>query len=168
MPFECCHTALPGVLKITCRIFSDTRGCFAELYKRSDFQRLGIIKPFVQVNYSQSAKGVLRGLHYQTAPKAQAKLVSAVSGAIWDVAVDIRKDSPHYGKWVGETLSADNGVMLYIPEGFAHGFIVLSEQAHVMYQCSEEYATAHEQGIIWNDPALNISWPIPNPVLSEK
>jgi dTDP-4-dehydrorhamnose 3,5-epimerase (EC 5.1.3.13) len=84
------------------------------------------------------------------------------------VAVDIRKDSPHYGKWVGETLSADNGVMLYIPEGFAHGFIVLSEQAHVMYQCSEEYATAHEQGIIWNDPALNISWPIPNPVLSEK
>ena len=111
---------------------------------------------------------MLRGLHYQENPKAQAKLVTALRGEIFDVAVDIRKDSPTYTKWIGEILSEDNHKLLYIPEGFAHGFCVLSQNADVLYKVNQEYSPEHEKGIIWNDPAINITWPIDNPILHEK
>jgi dTDP-4-dehydrorhamnose 3,5-epimerase len=130
--------------------------------------RGGINGHLVQDNYSRSAKGVLRGLHYQKAPKAQGKLVMAMQGSIYDIAVDIRKGSPFYGKWTGVELSAENRLMFYVPPGFAHGFQVLSDTADVMYKCTDEYSPAEDRGIIWNDPDINIAWPLNDPVLSGK
>lgn len=168
MPFSFKQLAIPDVLSIESGVFPDARGLFAEIYKYPDFFQCGITKHIVQINYSKSEKHVLRGLHYQKNPMAQGKIMRVISGEIFDVAVDIRHGSPYYGKWVGETLSSENMRMLYIPEGFAHGFCVLSDKAEIMYQCTNTYSPENERGIIWNDPDLNIHWPTENPVLSEK
>lgn len=168
MPFSFQRLEIPEVVLIEPKVFQDGRGFFMETYKFSDFAAFGIAERFVQDNHSRSKKSVIRGLHYQNPPKAQGKLVRAVVGEIFDVAVDIRRGSPTYGKWVGEKLSSENKRMLYIPPGFAHGFCVLSAEAEVVYKVTEEYAPEHEAGIIWNDPDIGISWPIANPIISEK
>jgi dTDP-4-dehydrorhamnose 3,5-epimerase len=168
MPFEFERLAIPGVVLVKSRVFSDNRGQFLETYKQSEFGRFGIRGLFTQGNHSISGRGVLRGLHYQAEPKAQAKLVRVIVGEIFDVAVDIRENLPTYGQWVAVNLSAVNRAMLYIPVGFAHGFCVLSESAEVLYMASEEYSPSHERGIIWNDPKLSIDWPIDAPILSAK
>ena len=168
MPFTFKKLNLPEVLLIESQTFSDNRGFFLESFKESAFKDNGIDTQFVQDNFSHSVKGVLRGLHYQKNPKAQAKLVNAVRGEIFDVAVDIRKDSSTYGKWVGEILSGQNHKLLYIPEGFAHGFCVLSQEADVFYKVSQEYSPEHDRGIIWEDPEINISWPIEKLIISKK
>jgi dTDP-4-dehydrorhamnose 3,5-epimerase len=168
MPFRFERLAILDVVLVTPRVFSDERGQFLEAYKQSEFAQFGIPVSFAQANHSISKSGVLRGLHYQVAPKAQAKLVRVVAGEIFDVAVDIRENSPTYGQWVSVKLSAGNRAMLYVPAGFAHGFCVLSELAEVLYMASDEYSPNHERGIIWSDPTLSIDWPIDHPLLSEK
>jgi len=168
MPFTFTNLKISDVILVEPRSFSDNRGFFFESFKESVFISNGINTKFVQDNFSHSIYGVLRGLHYQKNPKAQAKLVTALRGKIFDVAVDIRKDSPTYGKWVSEILSEDNHKLLYIPEGFAHGFCVLSKDADVLYKVNNEYSPENERGIIWNDSELNITWPIDNPILQEK
>ena len=168
MPFTFKKLEIPEVILVTPKSFPDERGFFLESFKESEFASNGIKTIFVQDNLSHSVKGVLRGLHYQKNPKAQAKLVIALRGEIFDVAVDIRKNSPTYGKWVGEILSESNHNSLYIPEGFAHGFCILSEEADVLYKVSQEYSPENEKGIIWNDPEINIAWPIDKPILQEK
>ncbi|MGI0055802.1 MAG: dTDP-4-dehydrorhamnose 3,5-epimerase [Nitrosarchaeum sp.] len=159
---------IPEVILVETKAFSDDRGYFLESFKESVFTSNGIDTKFVQDNFSHSVKGVLRGLHYQKNPKAQAKLVIALRGKIFDVAVDIRKNSPTFGKWVGEILSEKNHKLLYVPEGFAHGFCVLSNEADVLYKVNQEYSPEHEMGILWNDPDLQISWPIKKPILQER
>lgn len=168
MPFRFTALEIPGVILVEAQAFEDSRGVFLERYKRSEFLRAGIRDVFVQDNYSQSVRGALRGLHYQKAPRAQGKLVSAISGEIFDVAVDIRRGSPTFGRWTGATLSATNRSMVYLPAGFAHGFCVLSDRAEVLYKVSAEYAPDLECGIIWNDPELAIAWPVRDPILSRK
>jgi dTDP-4-dehydrorhamnose 3,5-epimerase len=168
MSFNFTRLAIPDVVLIEPAVFPDERGFFMESFKYSEFAAFGIKERFVQDNHSRSKKGVLRGLHYQSPPKAQGKLVRVVVGEIFDVAVDIRLRSPTYGKWVGEKLLAENKQMLYIPPGFAHGFCVLSEVADVLYKTTEEYAPEYDAGIIWNDPEINIDWPIEHPILSAK
>lgn len=168
MAFNFKKLDIPEMILITPDVFADERGEFIELFKVSAFGRYGLNKPFVQVNHSSSKKHVLRGLHFQSSPKAQAKLVNVIAGEIFDVAVDLRKGSANYGTWVGEVLSSENRKMLYIPEGFAHGFCVLSDKADVVYQCSDEYSPEHDKGILWCDPHINIKWPIKTPILSEK
>jgi dTDP-4-dehydrorhamnose 3,5-epimerase len=168
MPFEFQKQRIPEVVHIRPRQFKDSRGFFAEIFKSSDFKKQGIDRVFVQVNQSQSQKGVVRGLHYQKDPNAQGKLVSAIVGEIYDVAVDIRKGSPTFGEWVGVRLNADEKNMLYIPEGFAHGFSVLSETAEVIYYCTSEYAPGAEAGLHVNDSDLAIDWQVNEPLLSEK
>ncbi|HEY6011171.1 MAG TPA: dTDP-4-dehydrorhamnose 3,5-epimerase [Nitrospirota bacterium] len=168
MPFEFIQTALPGVLLVRPKVFGDERGFFLELYKHTDFVRGGIPEHLVQDNLSRSARGVLRGLHYQKDPHAQGKLVICLRGKIFDVAVDIRAGSPRYGQWVGMDLTEENRQMLYVPPGFAHGFQVKSDSAEVLYKCTGEYSPADDRGIIWNDPDINISWPLGDPVLSGK
>lgn len=168
MPFDFIETDIPGVILVRPKIFNDARGLFAETYKYSDFLKAGITENFVQDNISRSRKGTLRGLHYQLNPAAQAKLVRCSKGRIFDVAVDIRRGSPYYGRWVGVEMSEEENSMLYIPRGFAHGFVALSDNAEVIYKCSSEYSPAHDRGIIWNDPDIGITWPISEPILSEK
>ncbi|MEA2097462.1 MAG: dTDP-4-dehydrorhamnose 3,5-epimerase [Patescibacteria group bacterium] len=168
MPFEFKKLEIPEVVLIEPKVFADKRGFFLENYKYSEFANFGIKDNFAQDNHSKSIKGVLRGLHYQKLPKAQAKLVRCISGEFFDVAVDIRKGSPTFGKWVGEVLSAENKKMLYIPVGFAHGFCVLSDYAEISYKSSDEYSPEHEGAICWNDPTINISWSTKNPIVSEK
>jgi dTDP-4-dehydrorhamnose 3,5-epimerase len=168
MPFEFSPLEIPALILIKPQVFDDGRGFFVELYKHSDFARAGIGEHFVQDNYSKSVKGVLRGLHYQKSPKAQGKLVTCIKGSIFDVAVDIRKGSPSYGKWAGVELSEGNKHLLYVPPGFAHGFQVLSDTAEVQYKCTEEYSPADDRGIIWNDPDVGIVWPLKDPLLSGK
>jgi len=168
MPFEFQELDIPDVLLLHPKVFVDERGFFKEVYKSSDFFAAGIRKPFCQINHSLSKENTLRGLHYQKKPFAQAKLVRVLKGEIFDVAVDIRQGSPFYGKHVSVTLSAENHKMLFIPVGFAHGFLTLSAEAEVEYLSSDVYAPEHERGIVYNDPALNISWPLKNPVVSKK
>ena len=168
MPFEFHETKLIGVYYIEIKKSLDDRGFFMESYKQSEFISNGITDKFIQDNHSRSSKGVLRGLHYQKNPKAQGKLIRVLSGEIFDVAVDIRKGSPTYGKWIGELLSEDKANMLFVPPGFAHGFCVMSEQADIFYKTTDEYAPEYDSGIIWNDPELNIQWSITNPILSSK
>ncbi len=156
------------VILVETQSFPDDRGFFLESFKESIFVSNGIDTKFVKDNFSHSIKGVLRGLHYQKNPKSQAKLVTTLRGEIFDVAVDIRKNSPTFGKWVGEILSGINHKSLYIPEGFAHGFCVMSEEADVIYKVSNEYSPEHEEGIIWNDPEVDIKWPIDTPIIQEK
>ncbi len=161
-------TSLPGVLVITPRVFRDPRGFFLESYNQEAMRACGIDTVFVQDNHSRSARATLRGLHFQLPPAAQVKLVRVVVGAIWDVAVDICVGSPTFGQWVGMELSADNFRQLYIPEGFAHGFCVLSPVAEVLYKSSYVYSPPHEQGILWNDPQIGVSWPVQEPLLSDR
>ena len=168
MPFTFERLSIPEVVLIKPRVFSDGRGFFLETYKHSDFANFGIGSHLVQENESRSVRGVLRGLHYQKHPRAQGKLVRCLDGRIFDVAADIRRGSPYFGKWAGVELSGQTKAMLYIPTGFAHGFVVLSDVAEVSYKCTEEYAPAEEAGIIWNDHRLSISWPVDRPILSEK
>ncbi len=168
MPFKFKRLDIPELILIEPVVFNDDRGFFMETYKQSEFASHGININFVQDNHSFSKKGVIRGLHYQNPPKAQGKLVRAVVGEIFDVAVDIRKGSPTYKKWIGVVLSSDNKRMLYIPVGFAHGFCVLSEVAEVLYKITDEYDPKYEAGILWNDPDINIRWPIENPLISPK
>ena len=168
MPFDFTQTAIPEVVVIEPRIYRDKRGLFMEAYKHSEFAAQGITHNFVQCNRSKSSKGILRGLHYQKHPKAQCKLVWAILGEIYDVAVDMRRDGPTYGKWVAMTLSAENKKTLYIPAGFAHGFCVTSEEAEIVYLTTEEYAPDYEAGVVWNDPSLAIEWPIAEPELSSR
>ena len=168
MPFRFERLALADVVCIEPVVFEDQRGFFSEIYKRSEFEARGFIDAFVQDNYSHSVRGVLRGLHYQRNPKAQAKLVTAIRGEIFDVAVDLRRGSTSYGQWVGVVLSDGNHRMLYVPEGFAHGFCVLSDEADVVYKTTAEYVPDLEAGIIWNDPKLGIRWPIQDPTVSAK
>lgn len=150
------------------KVYADGRGFFLESYKESEFAAAGIDERFVQDNHSLSRKNVLRGLHFQRVPKAQGKLVRVIKGTVWDVAVDIRKDSPTFKRWHGVELSAENGLMLYIPPGFAHGFVALTDETHLMYKCTEEYDVALDTGIRWNDPDLAVDWPAKEPVLSLK
>ena len=168
MAFKFQQLEIPDVVLIEARALEDERGLFVESYKRSVFLANGIDATFVQDNYSQSVRGVLRGLHYQKHPKAQAKLVTVLQGEIFDVAVDIRRGSPTYGRWVGKFLAAKDCRLLYIPVGFAHGFCVLSEEAEVFYKVTEEYAPELDRGILWNDGDLAIRWPIENPRVSLK
>lgn len=168
MPFRFKRLEIPEAILIELEVFPDERGFFMETYRYSDFAAFGIKEHFVQDNHSRSKKGVLRGLHYQRPPRAQGKLVRVVVGEIFDVAVDIRKGSPWFGRWVGVTLSAENKRMLYIPPGFAHGFCVMSEEAEVVYKVTEEYSPEHDAGILWNDPEIGIRWPVKDPIVSFK
>jgi dTDP-4-dehydrorhamnose 3,5-epimerase len=168
MPFRFQRLAIPDVILISAKQFVDYRGYFLESYKQSEFADNGIPWAFVQDNRSHSTRQVLRGLHYQMQPRAQGKLVTALSGEIFDVAVDIRQGSPTFGRWVGATLSAARFNMLYVPVGFAHGFCVLSKQADVLYKVTDEYAADVDRGIRWDDPQIGIDWPIADPILSEK
>jgi dTDP-4-dehydrorhamnose 3,5-epimerase len=160
-------TKLAGVYIIEPQVFSDHRGFFMETYHQRRYTEAGIERIFVQDNLSQSVRGTLRGLHYQL-QQAQAKLIQVIQGTIYDVAVDIRRGSPSFGQWAGIHLSDENKRQLFLPEGFAHGFCVLSETAQVLYKCSDFYAADDEGGILWSDPALAIDWPVSEPLLSEK
>lgn len=168
MPFTFEQTEIKDVILVKPRVFADDRGFFLETFKLTDFASNGINVNFVQSNHSKSTKNVLRGLHFQNNPKAQGKFVSCISGSIFDVAVDIRTGSPTFAKWIGAELSADNHHALYIPEGFAHGFCVLSETAEIIYHCTGEYSPECDRSILWNDPDIGIEWPIKAPILSEK
>lgn len=169
MPFDFEKLEIDGLVLVKPKVFGDSRGFFAETYKKSDFVKNGIDADFVQDNHSKSTRGVLRGLHYQIAPCAQAKLVRCVKGKIFDVAVDLRKESKTFGKWLKVELSEDNKQMLYIPEGFAHGFVVLSDEAEIMYKTSAEFSPEADRGVLWNDSGINVDWGIDfEPILSEK
>ncbi|MFZ1075881.1 MAG: dTDP-4-dehydrorhamnose 3,5-epimerase [Nitrosotalea sp.] len=168
MPFGFKKLSIPEVILVESRAFSDERGLFMESFKESIFSANGINTKFVQDNYSHSVKGVIRGLHYQKDPKAQAKLVMVTRGEIFDVVVDIRKGSPTYGRWVSQILSDKNHNLLYIPEGFAHGFCVTSEKADVLYKVNSEYSPEHERGILWNDQDIAIKWPTDKPIMIKK
>ena len=155
-------TALPGVKLLTPQVFGDERGFFLESWNARTFADAGIDAHFVQDNHSRSARGVLRGLHYQIV-EPQGKLVRVVAGAVFDVAVDLRRSSPHFGRWTGHELSADNRQMLWVPPGFAHGFFTLTDTADFLYKCTTLYALAHERSVAWNDPAIGIDWPVADP-----
>jgi dTDP-4-dehydrorhamnose 3,5-epimerase len=161
------ETSLPGVLLIEPKVFADARGFFLESWHQTRYREAGLPGAFVQDNVSRSARGILRGLHFQE-PEAQGKLVSALDGEIYDVAVDVRVGSPRFGSWVAAVLSSENHHQLYVPEGFAHGFCVVSEAAIVSYKCTRPYAPPAERTVIWNDPDIAIRWPLENPRLSPK
>jgi dTDP-4-dehydrorhamnose 3,5-epimerase len=157
------------VVLVTPKVFRDERGWFLEWYKKSEFTSHGIAFDFVQHNHSRStAKGILRGLHYQKDPMAQGKLVRCTVGEIFDVAVDIRRGSPMYGKWVSAWLSAENGSMLWVPPGFAHGFVTVMDVAEVLYSTTAEYSSELDRAIRWNDPTIAVDWPIKSPTVSTK
>jgi dTDP-4-dehydrorhamnose 3,5-epimerase len=167
MPIRFLETALPGVLIVEPGIFKDERGFFMETYHQRRYAEGGIDCLFVQDNHSRSRRGTLRGLHYQL-KHSQAKLIYVTGGEIFDVAVDIRRGSPTFGKWVGTHLTEENGRQIYIPRGFAHGFCTLSETADVIYKCADFYAPGDEYSILWSDPDIGIEWPEKNPLLSKK
>jgi len=158
---------IPGVLVIEPKVFRDRRGFFVETYHVQRYEDAGITERFVQDNYSRSVRSTLRGLHFQE-PHAQGKLVMAVEGTVYDVVVDVRKGSPSFGKWYGAELSAENLWQIYVPPGCAHGFCVISETAAFMYKCTDYYSPEDERGVLWNDPALGIAWPVYQPILSAK
>jgi len=163
-------SAVPDVILIEPKVFGDHRGFFMETWQRETFVENGIDYDFVQDNHSKSSHGILRGLHYQM-KQTQGKLVRVVEGAVFDVAVDMRRSSPTFGQWVGYELSAENHCMMWVPSGFAHGFYVMSESAEFVYKCTDYYAPEHEQSLLWNDPALNIDWHLvdgKSPILSDK
>jgi len=165
MAYQVIPTALPGVLILEPKVFGDARGFFYESFNAQDFAKAsGLEVTFVQDNHSRSAQGVLRGLHYQI-QQPQGKLVRVTEGEVFDVAVDIRRSSPHFGQWVGVHLSADNKRQLWVPPGFAHGFAVLTPSAEFLYKTTDYYAPAYERCIAWNDPSLGIAWPLQAPPL---
>jgi len=161
------ETILPGVLELRPRVFRDARGYFVETYHKTRFSELGISTAFVQDNHSCSSKGTLRGLHYQF-PHSQAKLCGVVRGEALDVAVDIRVGSPHFGRWTSVVLSEKEHNLIYIPAGFAHGFLALTDDTHFVYKCGDFYDPASEHGIAWNDPDIGIDWGVARPLISEK
>jgi len=152
-------TRIPDVLLIEPEIYADTRGFFFECYHREEFRKNGVTADFIQDNHSVSVKGVLRGLHYQVAPKEQAKVVRVVRGEVFDVAVDIRPGSPTFGKYVSQILSAENKKMLFVPVGFAHGYLTLSDEAEFFYKTSQFYSPSDERGLRWDDPDIRVIWP---------
>lgn len=162
-------TELPGVFIVEPKVFGDQRGFFYESFNQREWEKvMGLKSRFVQDNHSRSVKGVLRGLHYQIR-QAQAKLVRVIVGEVFDVAVDVRRQSPTFGKWAGVRLSAENKRQFWVPEGFAHGFLVLSDFAEFLYKATDYYAPEHERAIVWNDPGINIHWPLDGvPLLSDK
>jgi dTDP-4-dehydrorhamnose 3,5-epimerase len=164
---EIIKTSIPEVIVFIPPVFTDSRGYFLETYQQQKYAAAGISKPFVQDNQSYSTKNVLRGLHFQLR-HPQGKLVRVTQGSVFDVAIDIRKNSPTFGKWHGEILSAENKKQMYIPENFAHGFCILSDSAEFVYKCTDFYVPGDESGLIWNDPRLGIKWPIEQPILSTK
>jgi len=170
MPITVTETGLPGVLLLEPRVFADERGFFLESFNQRDWQEAtGLDCRFVQDNHSRSLRGVLRGLHYQLPPHTQGKLVRVVAGEIFDVAVDLRTSSSTFGQWYGRVLTAENRLQLWIPPGFAHGFLTLSETAEVIYKTTDYYAPECDRAVLWNDPALAIDWPLEgSPILSPK
>ncbi|ORC34626.1 dTDP-4-dehydrorhamnose 3,5-epimerase [Marispirochaeta aestuarii] len=168
MPFSFFSGELPGLIIIEPRVFPDDRGFFLETFKESDFTPAGISGPFVQDNHSRSSRGVLRGLHFQKEPHAQGKLVRVSRGVAWDVAVDLRNSSPAYGKWTALELSEDNQRMVYIPPGFAHGFLALEDDTELQYKCTAEYKGDADAGVRWDDPDIAIDWPFTDVIVSEK
>lgn len=170
MPFQIRTTPIDGLLVIEPKVFADERGFFMESFKASDFAAFGITQNFVQDNHSKSRKGVIRGLHFQRAPYAQGKLVRVTRGRAWDVAVDLRKGSPTFGTWCAVELSADNHLLFWIPEGFAHGFLALEDDTELLYKCTAEYNPTSDGGIRWNDPDIGVAWPQigVSPLLSSK
>lgn len=165
---EVVRTEIPDVLLIQPKLFGDSRGCFMETFSTQRYAEHGIMGPFVQDNYSRSRRGTLRGLHYQI-QQTQGKLVQVLRGEIYDVAVDLRRSSPTFGRWVGVTLSEENHRQLYIPPGFAHGFYVVSEDVDFIYKCTDYYAPQHDRTLLWSDPTIGITWPlVGEPLLSEK
>jgi dTDP-4-dehydrorhamnose 3,5-epimerase len=168
MKFDFEPLDIPDVVLVRPTRYTDERGFFQELYRESAFAEARIGPGFVQDNISRSARGVLRGLHYQLPPVTQGKLVGATSGSIFDVAVDLRRRASSFGRWVGTTLDADSGELLWIPPGFAHGFVVLSEVADVHYKMTEEYRPELDRGVLWNDPAIGVAWPVSDPIVSMK
>jgi len=164
------ETGFKDLVVVIPSVYPDSRGYFFESFNKSSFEKVGIFYSPVQDNESKSSKGVIRGLHYQLNPMAQAKLIRVISGNIYDVAVDLRKDSPTFGKWFGIELNSESKEQLFIPKGFAHGFSVLSDTAVIMYKCDNVYSPAHERGINLNDPGLNIDWKTDSltPVISDK
>ena len=161
------ETTLPGLILIEADCFGDQRGFFMETWQKERYRSFGIEEEFVQDNLSYSEHGVLRGLHFQN-PQGQGKLVYVIKGEVYDVAVDIRKGSPTFGKWEGHYLSGENRSQLYVPAGFAHGFCVTGDCALFAYKCTDYYNREAEKGLLWNDPEIGIDWPLENPVLSEK
>jgi dTDP-4-dehydrorhamnose 3,5-epimerase len=161
------QTPLAGLLVIEPKIFRDDRGHFIETFQAERYAKAGIAQPFVQDNWSRSRKGTLRGLHFQN-PRPQGKLVMVTRGAVFDVAVDIRKSSPTFGKWFGVELTEENGKQMWVPPGFAHGFAVLSDVADFLYKCTDVYVPEADAGILWNDPDIGIVWPLSEPLLSKK
>jgi dTDP-4-dehydrorhamnose 3,5-epimerase len=168
MSFRFEEAGLPGMVRVESTRWEDERGFFQEVYKRSAFLEGGIPGDFVQDNFSRSSRGVLRGIHFQRPPFAQGKLVWVTRGVVWDVAVDLREDSPTYGSWVGMELAGSSGRMLYLPEGFGHGYLVLSERADLAYKVTSEFRPEAEGGIRWDDPEIGVEWPLPDPLLSVK
>ncbi len=170
MPFQIRTTPIDGLLVIEPKVFADERGFFMESFKASDFAAFGITQNFVQDNHSKSRKGVIRGLHFQRAPYAQGKLVRVTRGRAWDVAVDLRKGSPTFGTWCAVELSADNHLLFWIPEGFAHGFLALEDDTELLYKCTAEYNPTSDGGVRWNDPDIGVAWPQigVSPLLSTK
>jgi len=170
MPFEFVKLEIDGVILVKPKVFGDSRGFFMESYKKSEFVQNGIDVEFIQDNHSCSTKGVLRGLHYQAKPKAQAKLVRCSKGKIYDVAVDLRKNSQTFGKHLRVELSEENRHMLFIPEGFAHGFVVISDEAELLYKTNTEFAPELDRGVLWCDEDINVDWDLGDiePILSEK
>jgi dTDP-4-dehydrorhamnose 3,5-epimerase len=160
-------TSLPGVYLIEPTLFEDERGFFFESYHQDKFAQLGVKDCFVQDNHAKSVKHTLRGLHYQI-EHTQAKLCRVIQGEVLDVVVDIRRGSPHFGKWESGVLSAENKRQMYVPPGFAHGYVVLSETAEFLYKCSDFYYPEHERGVAWNDPEIGVSWGVENPILSAR
>ena len=165
---EIIKTSIDGLLIIKPDVFKDDRGYFFESYNKERLAKEGLTMDFVQDNESKSAKGVLRGLHFQKPPYAQGKLVRVVKGSVMDVAVDLRKDSPTYGKWESVVLNEENKLQFWIPEGFAHGFVTLEDDTIFAYKCTNVYNKESEGSLLWNDPDINIDWNIENPLLSEK
>jgi dTDP-4-dehydrorhamnose 3,5-epimerase len=168
LPYAFEPLPIPGVVAVATQVFADARGFFEETYTHSAFADAGIRERFVQDNHSRSRHRVLRGLHYQKRAAAQGKLVSVIRGAVYDVAVDLRLGSPTFARWVGVVLSEENHRMLYVPPGCAHGFVVLSEVADVVYKVTHEYSPAHDRGVRWDDPTIGVDWPLRDPILSEK
>ena len=168
MPFTFKPLSIPDVILIEPKVFPDDRGYFLESFKASDFEKANLPTHFLQDNFSFSRKGVIRGLHYQRDPKAQGKLVSVLKGGVWDVAVDIRRESPTFLKWVAADLNDQNHAMLLIPPGFAHGFAAVTDDVHLLYKCTNEYEPQADAGIRWDDQDIAVKWPVDIPIVSDK
>ena len=168
MAFRFERLEIPDVVLVRMQRHGDARGFFQETYRRSEFTAAGIPDTFVQDNHARSSRGVLRGLHYQLPPAAQGKLIGVASGRIFDVAVDLRAASPTYARWVGRTMDAEAGELLWIPPGFAHGYVALSDVVDVTYKVTAEYSAALDRGVRWDDPTIGVEWPVTDPIISAK